>query len=68
MGGGVAAHRPAVCFHLLAWPAAHRLQVFQSIPTCIDLLEGPYIETHPQVVKAFRPGTMERKERPAAQR
>ncbi|GAB4823991.1 hypothetical protein N2152v2_011037 [Parachlorella kessleri] len=40
-------------------------EVFQSIPACIDLLEGPYIETHPQVVKAFRPGTMERKEKPS---
>lgn len=39
-------------------------EVFQSIPACIDLLEGPYIETHHEVVKAFRPGAMERKQRP----
>ena len=30
-------------------------QVFVSIPACIQLQEGPYIETHGSVVKAFRP-------------
>ena len=29
--------------------------VFASIPYCIDLLEGPYVETHDDIVKAFRP-------------
>ena len=36
-------------------------EVFMSIPACIDLLEGPYIQTKDAVVKAFRPGNMERK-------
>lgn len=30
-------------------------EVFKSIPYCIQLLEGPYIETHAAVVPAFRP-------------
>ncbi|PWC16803.1 molybdopterin adenylyltransferase [Brenneria corticis] len=29
--------------------------IFASIPYCIQLLEGPYIETDPRVVAAFRP-------------
>lgn len=29
--------------------------IFASVPYCIDLLEGPYIETHDHIVKAFRP-------------
>ncbi len=29
--------------------------VFPAVPYCIDLIEGPYIETHAGVVKAFRP-------------
>ncbi|MDH5692141.1 MAG: molybdopterin adenylyltransferase [Gammaproteobacteria bacterium] len=29
--------------------------VFPAVPYCIDLLEGPYIETKPKVCKAFRP-------------
>lgn len=29
--------------------------IFAAVPYCIDLIGGPYIETHPQVVKAFRP-------------
>ncbi|PIJ50283.1 molybdopterin adenylyltransferase [Erwinia sp. OLTSP20] len=29
--------------------------IFASVPYCIQLLEGPYIETDPQVVAAFRP-------------
>jgi molybdopterin adenylyltransferase len=31
------------------------LAVFPAIPYCIDLLEGPYLTTHENVVKAFRP-------------
>ena len=30
-------------------------EVFRSIPYCIDLLEGPYIQTNASVVDAFRP-------------
>lgn len=29
--------------------------IFASIPYCIQLLDGPYIETHDEIVKAFRP-------------
>ena len=29
--------------------------VFAAVPYCIDLIGGPYIETHEHVVKAFRP-------------
>ena len=29
--------------------------VFPAIPYCIDLIEGPYIETNEAVMKAFRP-------------
>lgn len=29
--------------------------IFASVPYCIQLLDGPYIETAPQVVAAFRP-------------
>jgi molybdopterin adenylyltransferase len=29
--------------------------VFAAVPYCIQLLEGPYIETHPEVVTSFRP-------------
>lgn len=29
--------------------------VFPAIPYCIDLLEGPYLITDPQRIKAFRP-------------
>lgn len=37
------------------------LQVFRSIPACVDLIEGPYIETHEAVVKAFRPSQLQKK-------
>lgn len=29
--------------------------VFPAIPYCIDLLEGPYLETNPERIVAFRP-------------
>ncbi|HAT3580095.1 TPA: molybdopterin adenylyltransferase [Kluyvera intermedia] len=29
--------------------------IFASVPYCVQLLEGPYIETDPKVVAAFRP-------------
>ncbi|MBA2350288.1 MAG: molybdopterin adenylyltransferase [Burkholderiales bacterium] len=31
--------------------------VFAAVPYCIDLIGGPYIETHEEIVKAFRPKT-----------
>jgi molybdopterin adenylyltransferase len=38
--------------------------IFAAVPYCIDLIGGPYIETHEAVVKAFRPKSAVRK-RPA---
>lgn len=29
--------------------------VMPAIPYCIDLIEGPYLETHESLIKAFRP-------------
>jgi len=29
--------------------------VFPAIPYCVDLIEGPYLETNEDVIKAFRP-------------
>ena len=29
--------------------------VFPAIPYCIDLMEGPYLETNPERIEAFRP-------------
>ena len=31
--------------------------IFASVPYCIDLLNGSFIETHQDIVKAFRPKT-----------
>lgn len=31
-------------------------EVFASIPYCIEIMGGPYIETNASIVKAFRPG------------
>ena len=31
------------------------LAVFPAIPYCVDLIDGPYLTTHENVVKAFRP-------------
>jgi molybdopterin adenylyltransferase len=36
--------------------------VFAAVPYCIDLIGGPYIETHDAVVKAFRPKSALRKQ------
>ncbi|DBB03731.1 hypothetical protein WJX82_001464 [Trebouxia sp. C0006] len=36
-------------------------EVFRSIPACIDLIEGPYIETNEEIVKAFRPSQLRKK-------
>jgi len=35
--------------------------VFAAVPYCIDLIGGPYIETHESVVRAFRPKSAIRK-------
>ena len=29
--------------------------IFAAVPYCVDLIGGPYIETHEAVCKAFRP-------------
>ncbi|MFO7603519.1 MAG: molybdopterin adenylyltransferase [Gammaproteobacteria bacterium] len=29
--------------------------VFPAVPYCIDLMDGPYLQTHERVIKAFRP-------------
>jgi molybdopterin adenylyltransferase len=34
--------------------------VFAAVPYCIDLIGGPYLETHEAVVKAFRPRSAQR--------
>jgi len=38
--------------------------IFAAVPYCIDLIGGPYIETHEAVVKAFRPKSAQRKTTP----
>ncbi|MGE5161166.1 MAG: molybdopterin adenylyltransferase, partial [Betaproteobacteria bacterium] len=35
--------------------------IFGAVPYCIDLIGGPYVETHDAVVKAFRPKSAQRK-------
>ena len=34
--------------------------IFAAVPYCIDLIGGPYVETHPAVCKAFRPKSAQR--------
>lgn len=34
--------------------------IFASIPYCIQLLDGPYVETDPRVIAAFRPKSARR--------
>ena len=29
--------------------------VFPAVPYCVDLIEGPYLQTNEEVIKAFRP-------------
>ena len=29
--------------------------VFPAVPYCIDLMDGPYLETKPEILKSFRP-------------
>ena len=39
--------------------------IFAAVPYCIDLIGGPYVETHEAVIKAFRPKSAIR-QKPAA--
>ncbi|MGP3590384.1 molybdopterin adenylyltransferase [Vagococcus sp. WN89Y] len=34
--------------------------IFASVPYCVQLLDGPYVETNPQVVASFRPKSARR--------
>ena len=34
--------------------------IFPAVPYCIDLIGGPYIETHEEVCRAFRPKSAQR--------
>ena len=34
--------------------------IFAAVPYCIDLIGGPYLETRPEVCKAFRPKSAQR--------
>lgn len=34
--------------------------IFAAVPYCIDLIGGPYLETRPEIVKAFRPKSAQR--------
>ena len=34
--------------------------IFAAVPYCIDLIGGPYIDTHPAVTKAWRPKSAQR--------
>ena len=38
--------------------------IFAAVPYCIDLIGGPYLETHDEVCKAFRPKSAVRPVRP----
>jgi molybdopterin adenylyltransferase len=38
--------------------------IFAAVPYCIDLMGGPYLETHDEVCKAFRPKTAIRPPKP----
>jgi molybdopterin adenylyltransferase len=37
--------------------------IFAAVPYCLDLIGGPYVETHETVVKAFRPKSALRPEK-----
>jgi molybdopterin adenylyltransferase len=47
-------------------PAIHDclMAVFPAIPYCVDLLEGPYLETDDEYCKAFRPKHAKRQSQP----
>lgn len=40
--------------------------IFSAIPYCLDLLGGPYLETHEAVCKAFRPKSARKPQAPSA--
>jgi len=40
--------------------------IFAAVPYCIDLIGGPYIETDPDMCRAFRPKSAQRPPAPAA--
>ncbi len=42
--------------------------IFASVPYCIDLIGGPYIEPRPDVVAAFRPKSAQRRSNKARRR
>jgi len=37
--------------------------IFAAVPYCIDLIGGPYVQTHAHVVQAFRPKSAQRVQR-----
>ncbi len=39
--------------------------VFAAVPYCVDLIGGPYLETRPGTIDAFRPKSAQRPPRPA---
>lgn len=39
--------------------------VFAAVPYCVELIGGPYLETHPGTIDAFRPKSAQRPPRPA---
>jgi molybdopterin adenylyltransferase len=48
----------AIAETLAGHPAASG--IFAAVPYCIDLLQGPYLETNDEVCKAFRPKSAQR--------
>lgn len=40
--------------------AVRHVGIFAAVPYCIDLIGGPYIETDPAVIEAFRPKSARR--------
>ena len=34
--------------------------IFAAVPYCIDLIGGPYVETKPEIITAFRPKSAQR--------
>ena len=36
--------------------------IFAAVPYCVDLIGGPYLETHDEIIKAFRPKSAIRKD------
>ncbi|MFM8757153.1 MAG: molybdopterin adenylyltransferase [Limnohabitans sp.] len=42
----------------LGQPRVHG--IFAAVPYCVDLIGGPYLETHSEVCKAFRPKSAQR--------